>query len=496
MRYPKEIISTKPNFIEGLKSFTGLVTGKRLDVDILKKVIKKYDFDNTIIKRLLTYILNNPKLVIYFDKYLNDLYANYDLIEFIKSYRLILQDNDYLDSRKFMYFKATDNHETLQFQIIDLLDQYFQDVYQEDFNYYEMIFYYHLFQNKIITEQDIYDIEELLTQDHKIKFNEVAEVKIKASKTVDEILNNIKSKSNTVKNLSENILLGRKLANCTSCKFFNNPIVPLDGNIDEPTKIDLIILNLFPSFDDSKSKKIFSDPKNIFRIGINQLPGNVKWLLMNIMPCAFKSKSEIGKVKELEGQVNTCYNLVFKDVLNKLQYKYCILIGEEVSKKFLPDVDFKKQLGELIQDKYILLPSPKNVKTPSALVKFKEMWENVVKLLIDNNEVKSEPEVIKTDIPPAESANEIEEKPDKSWTLLDIRELKSDSGKYSLMIYIDDLGMKHYIKKKNVQTGYISNKTFKECSVFSSDMDYSFNMNNFEKRELVKLLQEKLEELK
>jgi len=61
----KNIIKTKTNFLDGLKKFTNTIVANKLDEEILLGIIDKYKIDNTIIKKLLSYISGNSHLIIY-----------------------------------------------------------------------------------------------------------------------------------------------------------------------------------------------------------------------------------------------------------------------------------------------------------------------------------------------------------------------------------------------------------------------------------------------
>ena len=498
------IIKEKTNFIDGLNKFNGLLTKNVFDEESIRFVIEKYNIGNFIQKKLFSYMYSYPWIITYLNKYMNYLgVGSCNIIEFIKSYRYVLSCNGVLDSRRFYYMKSTDRKDDLQMKIINLLSRYFLEIYELNFNYKELLFYYDLYLNGIITNQDIYEIDMLLNNNLKTinlpdfqpqKRNErpVPIAKLikqfsESSRDVDFINNEIRKK---------------KMEICGACRHFGKELVPFDGNIENINDVDVLLVNLHPDMSDLREKRTFRET-NIVRQNISQFPKDTKWLLINLSPCAFKSKSELGKdVNEIEDHLIGCNKLVLDFIKKNLNPKITILIGREAALAFLPDAVFEDSLGNLVQDRYVSVLHPNSMKQVKIQIKGKKYWENVQELIrncLKKEILQKKPEAIKEDSGASEPEQhepiviEKIKKKDKL-LLLDVKEI--EDGKSVLLIFTDEEGNKHYDKRRNATIGYIKESNFKECSILTDSVDIEFTMNKMEKLKLNKLLREKMAKLK
>lgn len=369
-------------------------------------------------------------------------------------------------------------------------------------NYNELQFYYTLYLNGIITNDEIYEIDMLINDQRKtitlpdfIEPKEDANKKTSFAKLVD-----IAKKSSSGLDDINNILYQKKNKDCSSCPFFKNSFVPIDGNVKSlDENVDVLIINLNPSLDDAKNKQIFKDT-SVVRQNIQLFPQEVKWLLINLIPCAFKSKSEIGgKKEEVVQQIEKCSH-VTEEIFNRFKPKFYILIGEEVFNYFYSTAKFADSVGQLIEEKFLPILHPVSMRQPKAQLRGKEAWANIVNILFSSikSPIKSEEKKIDSKNNSAENVktNNIstESKNSKdNWLLLDVREMSDGNV---LIIYTDDEGNKHYEKKKNVQTSFLKNSNFKECDILTDNVDYEFNMTKMQKFKLSKLLRTKMNKLK
>ena len=514
------IIKVQNNFIEGLNKFNGLLTKNVLDLDGLKFVIDKYKIDNFIIKRMISYMYNYPNILIYLNKYLNYLgIAQCDLIEFIRAYRYILQCNSVLDSRRFYYLKSAAGKDDLQMKIIDLLNRYFVERFDIHFNYKELLFFYDLYLNNVITNQDIYEVDLLVNNNSKtINLGDFKPEKKEEAISVNKLIKQYSEISTGVE-LINNEVHKRKLEYCQSCQYFGREVVPFDGNINSINNVDVLIINLHPDLLDLKEKRTFRE-KSIIRYNISLFPRNIKWLLVNLVPCVFKSKSELGKKVDdiLEFLNNGCNKVIFNYIKENVKPKFVILVGEECTLAFLPAGKFDDILGQLTDEKYISVLHPNSMRQPKSQIRGKLYWENIQELLkgyVASGEVqeevvveeqpkpaaeKKEVKVIEEDIipEPVETKEYEINKPKKTdkkkLLLLDVKEI--EDGKSVLIILTDEQGNKYYEKKRNITPGYIKNTSFKECDILADSVDIEFNMNKMEKLKLMKLLREKMSKLK
>lgn len=505
------IIKVQNNFIEGLNKFNGLLTKNVLDLDGLRLVIEKYKFDQFIIRRLISYMYNYPNILIYLNKYLNYLgIAQCNLIEFIRSYRYILQCNGVLDSRRFYYLKSSAYKDELQMKIINLLDQYFVERFDIHFNYKELLFFYDLYLNGIITNQDIYDVDLLVNNNNKtINLGEFKPEKNQESVSINKLIRQYNDTSKGVE-LINNEIHKRKSEQCQDCQYFGRELVPFDGNIQDVNNIDVLLINLHPDLLDLKEKRTFRE-KSIIRQNIALFPKNIKWLLVNLIPCVFKSKSELGeKVNDIVEYVsNGCHKVVLDYIKKNIKPKLVILVGEECTSVLLPAAKFDNTLGQLTEDKYISVYHPNSMKHPKTKIRGNVHWENIqelVKSLSSSSDEfvseppkpaagKEKPKVIEEDIIPEPiKLNKPNKKDKKKLLLLDVKEI--EGGKTVLIILTDEQGNKYYEKKRNITTGYIKNSSFKDCDILADSVDVEFSMSKMDKLKLMKLLREKMSKLK
>ncbi len=507
----KNIIKVKTDFFEGLNKLNSLLTKSVLDLDVLNGVIEKYKFDNFIIKRLISYMYNYPNILIYLNKYLNYLgIAQCDLIEFIRSYRYILQCNGVLDSRRFYYLKSSACKDDLQMKIIDLLNKYFVERFDIHFNYKELLFFYDLYLNGVITNQDIYEVDLLINNNSKtIDLPDFVPTKEKISNiSVSKLIKQYNDTSKGIE-LINNEVHKRKLEYCQDCEYFGRELVDFDGNIQDINNVDVLIVNLHPDMVDLREKRTFRE-KSVIRQNIALFPKNIKWLLVNLIPCVFKSKSEIGeKVDNIVDFVSDNCNKVVLDYIKKnIKPKLVILVGEESTLLLLPAAEFNNTLGQLTEDKYISVYHPNSLRQPKTQLRSKTHWEAIQKLVKtlssdDDPDIKppnsaagkEKPKIIEeTIIPKPVKLNKPKKKDKKNLLLLDVKEI--EGGKTVLIILTDEQGNKYYEKKRNVTTGYIKNSSFKDCDILADSVDIEFSMNKMEKLKLSKLLREKMSKLK
>lgn len=524
----KNVISIKPNFIQGLRKLTYYVLKEQFNEEDINIIINKYGIDETIIKKFISYLYNYPTLLIYFNKYLNSLWVKNSLIDFLKSYHYILKMNNIRDSKNFFYFKSSDQKDYFQIEITSLMDNFFQKTYSLYLSNKELRFFYTLFLNGIITDVEISEIDFLINNGTKTIKNLRDEFKDAGIKIIEdeinttELIKNTVSKNNNISLLFEK-LYENKINACSNCKFFKNNIGPIDGNIITDNSVDILLVNLFPNKDDDKRNKLFKDD-GIIRKQIECFSKERTWMMYNLIPCVFKNKSEIGTVENIKIQQNQCS--VVLDNIKKINANIIILIGEEVFNYFYPDKDFTSEVGNLIDNKFLPVLHPASMRNPKAQLKGKEIWNNVQELiknlkkeetltsdliapiielpndqLSEDQDTKNVTSIVRDDEKELEEVSKIEQVDTKTnikkvknkLLLLDIKELSSGE---ILIVYTDETGKKFYEKKPNKQIGFIKNDDYKNCSILTTAVDFSFNMTKEQKWSLIKKLRSKLNSLK
>ena len=388
------VIRARTNIIEGFNKLNHAITRPSLDIEIIEGILDKYKFTSSfIIKRLYTYMYNFPWIITYFNKYMNYLgISSCSLVEFIRSFRYVLLCNGVLDSRRFYFMKMAAGKDDLQMKIIDLLDRYFLEQFNERFNYKELLFFYNLYLNGVIGNQEIYDIDLLMNNGSKtISLPDFSpENSEKKPISIDRLIKQYSESSRGV-DFINNEVYKKKLETCEGCQYRGREIVPFDGNIKDVNDVDVLIVNLNPDLNDLREKRTFRE-KSIVRQNISMFPKNAKWLLINLVPCAFKGKSEIGKdFDEVREQLSLCNKVVLDVVKKHIKPKITILIGQEAASAFLPAAVFEETLGVLSEGQYVSVLHPISMRNAKAQIKGKKYWESVQKL-VSGLEKESVPE--------------------------------------------------------------------------------------------------------
>ena len=505
----KNVIRIKTNIIDGFNKINQLLTKNTFDEESFKIILDKYKISESfLIRKLFSYMYNYPWIITYFNKYMNYLgIVSCEFIEFIKSYRHILQCNGILDSRLFFYMNSSVGKDSIQEKIINLFNKYFSEQFKINFNYKELLFYYDLYLNGIITNQEIHEIDLLINNNEKtINLPDFtpSEKNIKPV-SVEKIIERYRDSSRGI-DFINNEIYKRKMNLCRECKHFGREIVPFDGNIKNINDIDVLIVNLNPDLNDLREKRTFRE-NNIIRQNISLFPKDIKWILINLVPCVFKSKSELGKdVNEIKNNISGCHKIVLDFIKENIKPKLVILIGQETTSIFLPATEFEETLGSLVNDQYISVLHSNSMRHSKAQIRGKKYWESVQNIVKEiktcvkpvaedgknESEKTSNSEIIekKNPIVIEKHLNKINNK----YLLLDVKEI--EDGKSILMIFTDEEGNKHYEKKKNTTIGYIKKSTFKDCGILTDSVDAEFSMTKMDKFKLIKLLREKMAKLK
>lgn len=490
----KNIISKKPSYFDGLKKIFYVILKPNLTRNEVSKFLECYEIDGSIVKRLYTMVYNMPNILIFLNRYTNNLYDKEpNLVDFIFSLRYILKINNSLSNKYIHYHKSNENKIILQQQLINLFKEYFSQQYNNDLNYHELKFLYKLFLINHITDKDIIDIDLLINNNKQtinLNSNYVREklaTDDKINVTVQELINNQQELSKFLIDYN-NELQKNKLEKCSnSCSLFNNTFVNIDGNISNYGDVDIVIINLFSKLEDSNRNKILSEKNNIIRQNIELFPNTTKWLLINQICCSVKNKSHLGSDDNLHDIIEMCNFNIIDKVINDFPSKKYIIIGEELFNKYIKikynNFDYQEYIGAEIDNYFIASQTSNKFKNQLDEHRNLKMWENVQNWLRKPVEIKKIQPNISSD----------KKIIDEKIYLLDIKELSNDEV---LLIYTDSNGKKIYRKENNKTISYIKNKDFKSCDIITDDVDSKFSMTKLQKLKLSNLLKLKMKELK
>ena len=510
------IIKYSPNFLEGLSKLTKYITAENIKRENLIDFLNAYSLDVSIIRRIISYAFSMPKILIYLNKYMNNLYDNYDLVDYIFSFRYILQMNNCLNSNRFMFIKSNVNKEENQFKIIDLFENFFQTIYNEYFTYEELLFFYNLYKYNIITDRDILEIDQLLNDGKQtIKLENIKdeknsiytkEINIEKTTTVTQIVE-VKEQTSSLINQVNQELRNIKVNNC-NCKLSNNLFVSIDGNVTDG-KTDILLVSLVPNLEDAKRDSIFA-VDNIVREQIALFPKEIKWVLCNLISCSIKTKSLLGNDQDVKDIIQNC-SKIYEFINHKFSPEILILIGDEVCQHYNINDKMSQIAGTLINDRFIPITHPNNLRNPIAKQNAKNSWKNIQEIIVNKLINKQAPPtkiVVKEEIDEDEDFEDDEdfeeETPqiernkwakltDKQLFLLDVREIVN--GKI-LIIYTDIDGNKYYDEVENEYIGYIKTGHFSECNIITNKVDEQFKMSRKQRWELTKELNKQMSRLK
>ena len=484
------IKKVKSNYFDGLKKLVSYVVKPKLTKDELTSFLDQYKLDNTIIKRLLTMTYSMPNLIIYFNKYMNNLYLEPDLVDFIFSFRYVLQMNNSLYAKYIHYHKSNVNKFPLQLEIMELFKKYFETRYNLYLNYHELKFLYQLFLVGHITQTDVIDIDLLVNNNQRtIKIDddfqlERDECDKRIDITVQELINNQNKLPSFLIDYNGK-LHQLKNDNCNNCKLLNNKFINIDGNISHQCELDLMIINLFSNNDDLLKNKILTSP-NLVRTNIDLFPSHINWLLINQICCCSKNKSELGKNIEVSQLIEKCGHNIVNTIISEFPSRKYAIIGEELFNKYIKskysDFNYNDYIGTEV-DNYFIFSD--NTKNQTHKQKNDKLWSRVQEYLRAPREKITQIKSIKS--------NDSSKKDSGKLYLLSVKELSND---VILMIYTDETGNKVYRKEKYKMTSYLKTRDFKECDIITDQVDQEFSMTKLQKTKLNNLLRNKTKELK
>lgn len=484
------IKKVKPNYFDGLKKLVSYVVKPKLTKDELTSFLDQYKLDNTIIKRLLTMVYNMPSLIIYFNKYMNNLYLEPDLVDFIFSFRYVLQANNSLYSKYIHYHKSNVNKFPLQLEIMELFKKYFETRYNLYLNYHELKFLYQLFLVGHITQTDVIDIDLLVNNNQRtIKIDDDFQLERderdkQTDITVQELINNQNKLPGFLIDYNGK-LQQLKNDNCNNCKLLNNKFINIDGNISHQCELDLMIINLFSNNDDLLKNKILTPP-NLVRTNIDLFPSHINWMFINQICCCSKNKSELGKNAEVSQLIESCGQNIVNTIISDFPSRKYVIIGEELFNKYIKskysDFEYNDYIGTKI-DNYFIFSD--NTRNQTHKQKNEKLWSRVQEYLRAPREKITQIKSIK--------ANDSSKKESGKLYLLSVKELSND---VILMIYTDENGNKVYRKEKYKMTAYLKTRDFKECDIITDQVDQEFSMTKLQKTKLNNLLRNKTKELK
>lgn len=501
----KDIIKPQLNFLDFLKFLTQWTTSE-LDIDILINNIKKYNANESyVVSRILSYAYKYPHIILYFNKYMNDLYdySKFKYSEIISSLRLLYKYNN-LTKKDLYYIKSNENKDN-RYQILDIIYKYYKFIYEYKLNISELNFIYELISIGKLTKDQINDMNKIVNG----KDSKNIEFKQQSTDNENNLNNNFETYFEEMKNrkLSDEIqtfvddikIRKKNREECKNCKLYDRSIVVLDTNVSTFEPVDIVFIALNPG----ESEKVFDKPLigkagKFHRKFMHLMHPDTKWVLTNILLCQTANQKEIGKKDdEIITEALKCYGNL-NDILTKFPAKYYALLGVPVMKMFGLKGSIVQSSGKITEIngcKFIPMPHPSAVMQYHGdfEIAYKSSFELIYELLNNDKEKK---QIKLSDININKIENKIIEKTDTDTlnsTLFDITVL---DGKTILMVFIDDNGNKKYIKKEYKEPIYIRNKDRTDCNMLESEFDYILYVNGYNKQKLISSLNDSIETAK
>lgn len=465
--------------------------------ELLKKLLKNKEDGDKLKNRAILQLEAFPNIIYLINKYLNDKY-NKLLYEFTPEQylecfsQLIKKLN--LSSNRLFYFPKFSNNPYADF--CKKLKKYNDQINGDELSVQEIQALYLLYKEEIIPN-DIFDeliidnsdgVKEKTKQKNNekliktIQFNSISfNKKSSKNRTIDSLENNIKNYLETCKSY-----IAKSHKGCKYCQLFKEPKIILDTNlniIDQENPIDILFIGQHPNRDDIDAELPMSgNSSSIIRdlldaiINKNQ---NIKWGCINQIMCPpLEPKFAGDKDFKVDKCILNC-KVIFDILINNLNPKLIILLGDKVAKS-LNVKDYKNKIGELIDNKIIILPNINNLGYSKNKLNFEKGIQTIFSIL-ERNKIESltNLEISKSNNPFNIDPSLIVNKITDEYTILDVKIFKN-----KLVYILKNNNVKKYYFEDFKIPIYIKYGQYKNCNYFTEDVDAVCYVNNNELEQL------------
>lgn len=513
------IYKKKPTYLSGLKALSNWLFGNVRSPKELDEIVTKYELDNNIIKRLMSYVYNYPHIVWYINKYMNNLYSfnKFNITELLYSFVYMLDINQRNNSKKAFYLKSDDLADKNKSKIKNLIRDYFEKLYEKQYNDIELNFLYDLFNVGAITTEDVMSMDRQLNDNKQtLKLEDLAmSTNETKNSLVLDLYRNLPDKISSFCSELKNRILERP--ECKKCELYGKPTVILDTNLEDFGEVDLCFIGLNPGKDEVTFQKPFAGkPGMILRKPMALLPSHVKWVILNVMLCHTPTKKDI---KNPEQVIENCRELI-GEITSKFPSTCFIPLGDDASKAMGMTEMISKISGKIFKSEdYSVIPiiHPSSANYNSAnLEKFNKDFQTILNLFREQKSEVSLPTSIQFNNSSQEqhsstsstkkyerkkeepslmqplSGNEFITEITPNLTFFDVREV---DGKI-LKIYIDENGCKKYKLEDYIITFNLKFSDWKDCNQITDYINGFVEVNGKDKSSVIKSVREKLNELK
>ena len=505
------IIKKPKNYLASLKTLTKLLSTKKRSIEQIEFFISKYDIDNTIMRRILTYLIGTPYIHWYCNKYLNNKFSfnRFDTKDLLLSLIHLIDINRLNDAKQFFYLKSNDMKDDFRQPAKKLLREYFDSIGDIFYNDKELNFIYKLFNLGYITDNDLSEIDILMNNKSTIKINRITlsndnNEEFDIENTFPDITTNVLQFINT--------LFEKKNNQCQKCPLFSRPMVVLDTNAKNLQEVDITFIGLNPGKDDVDQNRPFVDDggKEIRKI-IAKLPPGTTWLIMNFILCFTYNKKEIEKLAGNVEVVQDHCGLLTKEIMDTFPSKFYVPIGGDAWKRFNISTDqisvASGKIYNIGEGKFIPIVHPSSVLKARNRYQgiFDKSVNNILSQFSNQNQQTESHATFRTEqkkaqktdmykanidfIPNENIINEINE----DLTFFDVKELTNNQ---LLFIYIDLTGTKKYMIKNYTFDFYIKANDYINSKLIENDINYKVTVPGNRKHYIIKSVREYLNDLK
>lgn len=505
----------QPSYLNGLKALTSWLFSNRRKKEEIEYIINKYGIDNTIMKRFGLYVYNTPHLTWYINKYLNALYDfnKFDTIDLIYSLVYLLDVNRITRKtipEKLMYLRNTELSDKNKTKVKNLLYEFFDKIYDKNYNDSEMNYFYDLFNLNIITFQDLEEIDKHInTGKSTLKLEDFSsaastvQTTQKVNTAVLDIYRELAPGVKTFCDQAKEFVLSRD--ECKDCELYGKPTIILDTNMEDAGEVDVAFVGLNPGTEEVEVGKPFvGKAGKILRERMSLLPPEIKWVIYNVILCHTKNESEIKKPEDVKTRCKPLVNIIG----DAFPAKVIVPLGAKAFEAFGLKGSVASLSGKVFTNNNITLapvmhPSAANYNAEN-LIKFKNSFQTVLNIFktsesIPTQNVPNVPITQKTTTKSSKSElilpsdnNKFITEVTSDLTFFDVREINDKI----LMIYINQQGQKKYkIVDYNINF-FIKNADWKQCDQIVNSIDGIVTISGREKYLVVKKIKDKLNNLK
>jgi hypothetical protein len=424
-----------------------------LNPSSIKPIFDEKEFQASYVYRLYNVILNHPQLIVYVNKYLNNLYDfhKYNQQDYLFTFAKLLHTFN-IRSLNQLYFSKYQNLPRNTFT--DTINKFYKTVQEQPLNQDEINHLFELYNVGIISEEIIDNIKLTIGGKEKLKSG-----KAKKSIVIPEQQINVKEKVTEINDMFKQYIKTRGA--CKSCTLNNKGTIVLDTNascVDNPSNVDIAVVGLSPSLEDVNNNLPFSDNfGKLFRYHFESMTKKygLTYVYTNSLMCYSHEGDKLKGIRNVISGCKSVTDLVHQQFPSKLQ----IYLGQKVCQSNGIKGLLSKNNGQLFGTKFAMM-APDDI-TDRNMPKFEKAITELDSILV---------KMKKESIPEADMnlvGDQKVEKISSDFTLFNIQVL----GETVLYVFIDKHGHKKYKTEPIKYPVYFSNGKYKDCEYITDKID-------------------------